>query len=327
MTQEVVQAIKDSDTVLLTTHRQCDGDGLGSELALYHALKKTGKNVRILNVDGTPKKYDYLSPSKYIQCFDGPHDPIGPTDLALIFDTNDHRLVEPLYDELERSCKKIIFVDHHPVLKEGPPPTEESVIDIRAASTGELAYDIIKGLEIPLDATIARAIYTSVVFDTQLFRYIRNSARSHEVVADLLKYETNPIEVHRRLFGNFTASKLKFIADALSGVEFYDNETIAILKLRTKDLEARGMDVDDSRDLIDMIMNIESVQAAAVLREDAPEQYKLSLRSRGLFAILSIAESFEGGGHPFAAGATVRGEYSKLRDQILTSIRNKIANL
>ena len=324
MIDAAVKSIQDSHRILLTTHRQCDGDGLGSELAMFHALKKIGKDVRILNVDATPKKYDYLSPEKYIQCFDDVHDSIENVDLALIFDTNDKRLIEPLYEALEDQAKKIIFVDHHPVLKEGPPPTMESIINIRAASTGELAYELIQRLGIQLDAQIARAIYTSIAFDTQLFRYIRNSSRSHEVVVDLLKYEKNPAEIHRFLFGNFTAPKLKFLAQALSQVEFFENERLAILHILTEDLEKLGLNVDDSRDLVDMIMNVESVEAAALLREDAPHTFKMSLRSKGQFPILGIAENFGGGGHPFASGAPWTGSLDDLKGQILQAMKTEL---
>lgn len=320
MTDQLANKIHKAKTVLLTTHRQCDGDGLGSELAIYHALKKVGKQVRILNVDGTPKKYDYLNPDKYIQYYDGSFDPIAEPDLALIFDTNDRRLIEPLYEELEKRCKEIVFVDHHPVLKEGPSPTTGSIIDIRAASTGELAYDIIQALQIPMDADIARALYTSIVFDTQLFRYVRNSPRSHEISIELLKYEKKPAEIHRCLFGNFTAPKLKFIAQSLSNVEFFEDEQLAILHIKTENLTAMGLDVDDSRDLIDMIMNIESVRAAAVFREDSPRIHKLSLRSKGEFPILSIAETFGGGGHHYASGAPMEGDYESLKVQVLEAM-------
>ena len=132
MIQSVVDQIKKAQTILLTTHRQCDGDGLGSELAMFHALQKAGKNVRIVNVDATPKKYDFLMPDKYIQYFDGSFAPIEKSDLALIFDTNDKRLVEPLYQSIDDKCETIIFVDHHPVLKSGPNPTPKSIINIHA---------------------------------------------------------------------------------------------------------------------------------------------------------------------------------------------------
>ncbi len=324
MIEAAVKSIQNARRILLTTHRQCDGDGLGSELAMYHALKKVGKDVRILNVDATPKKYDYLNPDEHIQCFDDIHDPIENVDLALIFDTNDKRLIEPLYEALEEQAKKIIFVDHHPVLKEGPPPTMESIINIRAASTGELAYELIQRLGIELDPQIARAIYTSIAFDTQLFRYIRNSSRSHEVVVDLLKHEKNPAEVHRFLFGNFTAPKLKFLAQALSQVEFFEDERLAILHILTQDLEDLGLNVDDSRDIVDMIMNVESVEAAALLREDAPQTFKMSLRSKGQFPILGIAENFGGGGHPFASGAPWKGSIDDLKDLVLRAMKTEL---
>ncbi len=327
MTKQIANKIHNANSILLTTHRQCDGDGLGSELAIYHALKKVGKNVRILNVDGTPKKYDYLNPDEHIQYFDGSFDPVGEPELALIFDTNDRRLIEPLYEELESKCNDIVFVDHHPVLQEGPTPTSGSIIDIRAASTGELAYDIIQALQIPMDAKIARALYTSIVFDTQLFRYVRNSPRSHEVCIELLKYEKKPAEIHRHLFGNFTAPKLKFIAQSLSNVEFFEDEQLAILYIKTEALNAMGLDVDDSRDLIDMIMNIESVLAAAVFREDSPNVHKLSLRSKGEFPILSIAETFGGGGHHYASGAPMEGDYEELKLQVLEAMRTLLHNV
>lgn len=325
MIKAAIQSIQSAQSILLTTHRQCDGDGLGSELAIYHALKKVGKNVRILNVDGTPKKYEFLSPDEHIQYYDNQFDPIEESDLALIFDTNDRRLIEPLYQEIEKKCKNIIFVDHHPILREGPAPTKNSIIDIRAASTGELAFDIIDGLGIPLDPIIARCIYTSIAFDTQLFRYVRNSSRSHEVAIELLKHEKNPAEVHRRLFGNFTAPKLKFIANSLSRVEFFDEEQIAILLIKTSELEEMGLNVDDSRDLIDMIMNIESVEAAALFREDATNTFKMSLRSKGEFPILSIAESFGGGGHHFASGASIQGNYDELKNKTLVLMQKSLS--
>ncbi len=325
--QTVVSPIIRADSILLTTHRQCDGDGLGSELAMLHGLKKIGKNVRIINVDTTPKKYYFLSPEKYVQCHDGPFDPIEKSDLALVFDTNDHRLIEPLYSELEEKCSQIIFVDHHPILREGPPPTPGSFINASAASTGELAFDIIQALGIPLDVQMARALYTSVAFDTQLFRYVKNSSRSHEIATELLKFEKNPSEIHRKLFGNFTAQKLKFIANCLQKVEFFEDEKLAVLHIHTRELESMGLGIDDSLDLIEIIMNVESVEAAAVFREDSKNSFKLSMRSKGEFPILSIAENFGGGGHLFASGASIQGPFQYLKEEILEAMKARLQEI
>ncbi|MCB0357686.1 MAG: DHH family phosphoesterase, partial [Bdellovibrionales bacterium] len=171
--KSITRKINEANSIILTTHKQCDGDGLGAMLGLFHALKKQGKKVRVFTVDEVPPKYSYLKPDHYVDIFEQPHSPIEKTDLCLIFDTNDKRLVEPLYEELEDKVRNILFVDHHPILNQGPEPTAGSFIETSAASTGEIAYFIIKDLGIRLDENIAQALYTSIAFDTQIFRYVK----------------------------------------------------------------------------------------------------------------------------------------------------------
>jgi len=324
MVSNVAQEIRKAQSILLTTHRQCDGDGLGSELGLFYALQKMGKTVRILNVDKTPKKYSFLGSEKHIQFFDSQYDKIESTDLALIFDTNDRRLVEPLYHKIEEQCSSIIFIDHHPILQSGPAPTKNSFIDRSAASTGELTFRLIKELEVPLDEDIARSLYTSLVFDTQLFRYVRSSPRSHEIAAELLKFPIEPEKIHRHLFGNFTSKKMRFIAEVMQDLELYYEDRFAMLVVKSSHLKKLDLDVDDTRDLIDMLMNIESLEAAAVFREDSENCYKLSLRSKGQFSVTSLAESLGGGGHAFASGATLEGDIQNFRKTIIDSVQKNL---
>ena len=322
MLNELCQKILAARSVVLSTHRNCDGDGLGAELALLHALRKLGIPARVLNVDMPGKKYAFLKPDQFVQAFDGPHEPLAPTDLGLIFDTNDGRLLEPLFSELKAKCERVLFIDHHPLLDHGPQPTVGSWIDGDAASSGELCYRMIKvllekrGLEI--DAEIARALYTSVVFDTQLFRFVRSSPTSHLMAADLLRYEKKPEDVHRFLFAPYTVAKMRFLTAALSRVEYLHHGKLAYIYLEKNSFE--GLSPDDSGDVIDMIMNVESLEAAALLREDAEGKYKLSLRSQGRLPVLPVAESLGGGGHRFAAGAYLIGDRDKLRDEILRQL-------
>ncbi len=320
----LVRRISAAQTLLLTTHKQCDGDGLGALLALYHGLRKTGKRVRVLLVDAVPKKYQFLEPERHVETFEGPHTPLDNIDLCLIFDTNDRRLVEPLFPELEKTCREILFVDHHPVLNQGPEPTAGSYIETRAASTGEISYFILKGLGIRFDEMIAQALYTSITFDTQLFRFVKNSVNSHLIAAELLLHINNAEEIHRHLFSTHTINKVAFLSKVLGQIEFHGGGRLAILKLYAKDLADHSMDMDDSRDLIDMIMNVNSLQAAAVFREDGKNEYKLSLRSKGRLEVLGIAEHFQGGGHMFAAGAYIRGEYSDIKKKVVQMLLHRL---
>lgn len=320
----LVKKIKAANSILLTTHKQCDGDGLGALLALYHGLKKSGRKVRALMVDDVPRKYGFLHPQKYLEVFERPHKPIEPTDLVLIFDTNDRRLVEPLYTALESKAKEILFVDHHPVLNSGPEPTFGSFIETRAASTGEIAFFLIKAMGIHLDERIAQALYTSISFDTQLFKFVKNSSNSHLIAAELITYVPNGEEIHRHLFATHTREKVAFLAIAFSNIEYFAEGRIAVLKLKSQDLKDHNLEMDDSRDVIDMIMNITQLQAAALFREDGPNEYKMSLRSKGKIEVLGVAEAFQGGGHMFAAGAYIMDEYSNIRQKVVELLVNRL---
>jgi phosphoesterase RecJ-like protein len=221
---------------------------------------------------------------------------------------------------LESQCKEILFIDHHPILNQGPEPTPGSFIDTSAASTGEIAYFVIKALNIRLDEKIARALYTSLAFDTQIFKFVKNSGNTHLICAELLEHERRADHIHRALFANYTRKKVTYLGKVLGEVEYLADDRVAFLKLSMKDLDAYELDMDDSRDVIDMIMSIQSVICAAILREDAPGQYKLSLRSKGPIEVLGIAENFGGGGHMFAAGAEIFGDIAKIRQQIVDQI-------
>lgn len=318
--KQLAGRVHSAQSIILTTHRNCDGDGLGAELALYFALLKIGKKVKVINIDSTPRKYRFLEPDKYIQYFDSNQSLPDKADLMLIFDTNDHRLIEPLYGAVTAKGATAIFLDHHPILVKGPKPSAESIIDISAASTGELAFKLIKDLGIPLDRNIARCLYTSITFDTQLYRFIRNSPVSHQIAAELLLHDIDPEEIHRHLFGNQTVQKMAFLAKALGQIEYFGEGRVAVLKLKDSDLLQFGLEVDESRDVIDMIMTIDTLEAAAIFREESARNFRVSLRSKGQLPVLALAESLGGGGHMFAAGASFKGEYEDLKSRVITHL-------
>ncbi len=314
--------IKNANKILLTTHKDCDGDGLGSELALFHALKKIGKDVQILHVDALPKRYENFL-NKELFNFYKPGALNSPIDLCLIFDTNDERLIEPLFSEVQNHCKNIVFIDHHPLLKSGPLP-KKAFIDTTAASTGEIAYNVIKNLDIPLDPAIAEALYLSIVFDTQLFRYVRRSSVSHQIAIDLLPYIPSPETIHRNLFGGQTPEKISFISKALGKITYFLENKAAFVLLHSKEIQDFGLTAEDTRDVVDKILDIDCVEVAVLFREDSKNRYKISFRSKSTLDVLEVSEMFGGGGHHHASGAMIEGEFLKIRDQILDYFKKKL---
>lgn len=325
--ENLIEAIRQAPSILLTTHRQCDGDGLGAELALYYALRKIGKQIRIVNVDETPRKYRFLNPDFHITYFSEQPDLVVNADLCLIFDTNDERLLEPLFSKMIKPhCRSVAFVDHHPVLENGPQPSALSLIETSSASTGELVYRMIKALGISLDTDIAKCLYTSITFDTQLYRYIRNSPVSHRIAAELLEFDIDVPTIHRHLFGHQTVQKFAFLAKTLGQIEYFCDGQLAVVRVLDEDLFRYNLDVDESRDVIDMVMNIESLEAAVLFREDQPGAYKVSLRSKGQIKVHTVAEMLGGGGHMHAAGAFVKNtDYAQLKQKVVSEISKRLS--
>jgi len=186
---------------------------------------------------------------------------------------------------------------------------------------------LIKLFNVPLDKNIAEAIYTSLVFDTQLFRFIRNSPNTHLIAAELLRHDINPEKIHRALFGDFTKNKLMFNARALNSVEFHCDDQVAFLRFFEKDLNALGLNKDHTKDIIDTIMNIDTIEAALVVREINPNEFKLSFRSKGKIEVLRVAEEFGGGGRLYAAGSYANGELMDIKIKSLSHIEKQLKAL
>jgi len=64
--QQVVEILKTKQRILLLTHKNPDGDAIGSILALYLSLKKLGKDVVAVCNDPAPAVFEYLPQIKEI---------------------------------------------------------------------------------------------------------------------------------------------------------------------------------------------------------------------------------------------------------------------
>ncbi len=56
--------IHNNDNFIITAHETPDGDAIGSESAMYCALKSLGKNVLVVNADLMAEKYTFLDYDK-----------------------------------------------------------------------------------------------------------------------------------------------------------------------------------------------------------------------------------------------------------------------
>jgi phosphoesterase RecJ-like protein len=314
-----IQTLLDSaKTIWLSTHKNADGDGLGAEIALYHALKSLNYCVKIIHNDAAPLRYHFLiSGIEIIDANKVDKNYFENGDLAFIFDTHDPKLCSPLFDFLQEAGCKTAFIDHHVVLEK----KIENVIyyiNENASCTGEITLDLIKQLKIPLTETIASCLYTSLVFDTQSFKLQRDSLKVFDIAKELIQAGANHNQIYHYLFDNWTINKMNYLSKLINQV-IYKNNTIAIICISKADLKEFNLSTDDVSDFVDLFMSVKNLEASIVIREEANKYYKLSFRSR-CYEILSWAREFGGGGHLYSAGAWVNDS----EDNIIKKIHEQI---
>ena len=316
--QSLVQEIQNAQSITLTTHKNCDPDGLGSVLAMHEAFQSMGKKIQSLSVDEISKRHDFMKHQGIIQVYS--KNSVKESDLALIFDTNDPSYVEPLYSELTQKTKKQIFIDHH-----CPVQNSKSLnlfIDENAASTGELCHALLEEIKAPMTKDIARSLYISIIFDTHMFRSSKNLSQSFYTSSKLCQY-VDANEIYDELFCQYNQKNWKDSVALLQQVQFNNNQSIAFIECSYDQFQKNSINVFHILDALDWVMKMKSVLIGFVSVEKKPGLYKLSFRSKKNIDVATLAESLGGGGHKRSAGASVK-DYSRekilaLTEQILSS--------
>lgn len=297
------QQIKSARKIWLSTHKNADGDGVGSEMGFYHALKTLAKDVFVVHNDITPERYSFLTNPAKVHDVHEVND-LTSQDLAIIFDTHDPALCSPFFELLQSRNVPILFVDHHVTNREKIPNTFD-LIKENACCTGEIVFDLIKELGIALNPQIATALYASLLFDTQNFKFIRNSAKPYEMAAELLKNGADHLLIQKSIFDTWSVNKMNFLSLLIRNVEYRDHQKIALIRIGRQHLIDFQLDSDDVSDFVDLFMSIQSLEVSIVVREERKNDFKLSFRSR-THEVLSWAQSFNGGGHLYSSGAWVK---------------------
>ena len=310
--------ISEHQSFIITTHKFCDGDGLGAGCALGYGLQKAGKKVSFVTLDTPHKKYNFLDGNGFVQPLQSFSDfelKLKKTDCLLAVDLSDPVLMEPLYSLAEKSGCSICFIDHHPLHKKIE--KHSYFVNTMASSTGELVYHLLQALKIPLDEQMAIGLYTSIVFDTKCFRFIKNSPTSFSISAELIPLISNVDQIYESLFKNLTVEHLNFFS-YLTKAEYYSDNQLALLHLTENNLTAHKADLGIACDLLDMIMNVSTMQIAVLILERKSACFKLSIRSRER-SILPFARSLGGGGHKLSAGAYIQNSsYKQIKNKFLS---------
>jgi phosphoesterase RecJ-like protein len=318
--ESIRRVIDESQRFLIATHVNADPDALGSELALAEGLRKSGKHVEIINPTSTSKNFQFLDPESEIKEFTGGGKTVSPEsfDAIFIMDISRWERLGALADPI-RVCKKPkICIDHHPYTGGF---ADFHLVNVKACASAEIVFDLLQELQIPIDRRIAEYIYISILADTGSFAFSNTNQRTHEIASELLKYGIDPRALHEHLYQNYTPQRLKFLGNLLCNLHFECNQQMAWVSVSRQLFQEFHMKPDDLEGFVDLPRNCKSVLLSILFAEVAPNDIKISLRSKGDFHSSLIAAEFGGGGHHHASGIRLQGSLSEVEKVVLAKAK------
>ncbi len=303
---DLSQLIRVPQNVAILSHRNPDGDAIGSSLAMQHYLAQYGHTSHVIFPSEFPVEFEALPGAEEVLIWDIHTEEckhvLAKKNLFIFLDFNAYNRIDRLGDYVKDLPGSRIMIDHHLY----PDPIADFIFsDTAASSTCEMVYQFIVGMgdHMKITPMVGKCIYTGLVTDTGSFRYATNP-NVYRIAADLVERGTDDTAVQDMIFNSQTEKNLRLLGHCLSNrMEFYPEFRTALIWLSKKDYEQFNIQRGDTEGIVNYLLSVRDVKLAAFIHNQ-PTVVKLSLRSKGDLDVQEICKKhFNGGGHKNASGA------------------------
>jgi len=314
-----VEFLAGKQKILLTTHHRPDCDAVGSELGMYHVLKRLGKEVMTANPFDVPPNLQFIDPDGVLQHFSKvPADYLQTADLLLVLDTTAWAQLGDMGDVIRNFKADIAVMDHH---VSGDDLGATLFKDTAAEATGRLVFEAAGHLGVEVTPEIATPVFAALATDTGWFRFSSTNERTYELAGKIVAAGAQPDQIYKDLYECETLARINLTGRVLAKTKAELDGRLIHTWISRDDFDQCGALPGDSEDLINMTLAVDGTQFAVIMVEQVGGGYKLSFRSRCDLDCSQIAANFGGGGHKKAAGAFIAEEFEVAQKQVLDVVR------
>jgi phosphoesterase RecJ-like protein len=303
----IVSHLHSGRRFLVSSHQRPDGDAIGSAVGCALALRELGKQADVV-MDGVPPHF--LQPFPGVDQIRVLTHVDEVTDGAIIMECSS--LDRTGIRGLDRS--PVLNIDHH---VGNTRYGALNWVDESAAACTELLFTLVEKLGIRLTPAIATHVYLGLLTDTGSFRFSHITSRSFEIARRCVEAGANPQWIAGVHYDSSTIGRVRIFGHVLNTMRLDDTGRVALLTMTNADAAAAGASYDDTDGLINFPLGVKDIQAVAFFKEAGPDDWRVSMRSKGEVDVGAIARAHAGGGHKNAAGCSVRGRLSELQDTFL----------
>ena len=313
--QKIKDIIRTSESILILSHKNPDGDALGSSLGLALALRKIGKKVSCYSINEIPAVFGFLPGVDMYRKETG----FVNYDLVILLDCAAFKRtgIENIFS-LIASFDKLLIIDHHPRTEMESFENSQSWIDEKKAATAVMVYELLEEMDIDIDKQIATCLLTGIFTDTGGFQHNNTDEVTLQVAAQLMKKGPRIEKIAKGIFSSKNIAAIKLWGTALSRIETDVETGMAVSYVNRSDIEEAGANKDDLAGLVSVINTVSDAKFSLLLTEYDDHKIKGSLRSEEYKGVdvSKIARQLGGGGHKLASGFEVEGDLKKSVERI-----------
>jgi phosphoesterase RecJ-like protein len=315
LTQELTERLSAASSIGIMSHVEPDGDGFCASIALQHYLRARGiESEIVIDEDSHLQRFDFLMEGVRLRIFNSGL----KYGLVIVLDCNSYLRINSRRELVDAAGYSMV-IDHH-VPENGVIQADFTFVDTTAVSVGAILFRALHHEIISLPShfriPIANCIYTTLLNDSNNFVNSNTDAEAFRIAAELTDCGIRPAELYRSYFLNHDAREIRYIGEVLSTIELHDGGRILYMYSTLEMQRRNNLSADAIMNVTRWVQGTRNVEVIMYLREEAPGQYKLSLRSPRL-DVNSVAVSYGGGGHRSASGATLSGDLDRLKAELM----------
>lgn len=303
---QILEKIKEYDTIIIHRHMKPDPDALGSQVGLKALLKHHFPEKTIKAVGFDEPTLTWMAEMDLVE------DSAYQGALVIVCDTaNTARIDDKRYNQGDF----LIKIDHHP---NDDVYGDLSWVDTSSSSASEMITLFAETTQLALSDCAAELLFAGIIGDTGRFLYPSTTARTLRLAASLREQNFDFAALTRKMDTmSYKIAKLQgYIYDHLE----VDENGAARVILSQEVLKQFNVTDAETAAIVAAPGRIDSVSLWGIFVEQADGHYRVRLRSK-IHPINEIAKEHDGGGHPLASGAN---SYSLEENEI---IYQKLKNL
>ncbi|WP_320127441.1 DHH family phosphoesterase [uncultured Sphaerochaeta sp.] len=318
ISDEIINLITYSKEFIVVGHVSPDGDCLSSEIAMKSLLLKLGKTVHMANAGPFDRSEIISLRSDFLPHIDA--ELAAKKPVVIVVDCSSSDRIGTIADEI-KGLKTIIF-DHH---SSGEQFGDYRYIVPNSVSTTMIIMKLYEAMGVEISKDIAEHLFFGFATDTGFFRFLNaHRGETLRMVADLVDLGVSPNMMNDKMNGSKSFGYVKYLGKLIDRSESHFSGKLMTSCSYLCDSKEYITTDKPSDALYSMLLSVKGVQVVLFFKEISESVTEVGFRAShpSKVDVGALAESFGGGGHKKAAGATIAKNIEAVKKDLLEAVKN-----